>query len=337
MTNNGNLWSVSATIPQHDLTRVEEILIQALGNGSGRQDKTGDTILAVTTNTISSSTASEADQLWRVEFLCSEEPNIEDLASACRELNSTGISIKPRIQRVPNQDWVIASQQMDKPVRAGRYFIHTSHYGGAKPPGAIRLVVDAGPAFGTGTHESTYGCLIALDDLAKRIQISNPLDLGTGTGILSMAVSRTWRCRVLAVDIDPCAIEFARATATLNNLHRHMELMVSEGCQHQRVIRGKPYDLIVANILAGPLIWMAGDIWRHLAPGGRVILSGLLQHQERRVLAPYRLNRMVLEKRIRIRGWSTLMLRAPSRLRRKSLLRPTGPVLLPDSSEIPFL
>ena len=337
MTNNGNLWSVSATIPQHHLTRVEETLTQALSDEPGLLDKIGDTILAVITNAISNSAVVESHQLWRVEFLCSEEPDIEDLARAGRELNDTGISIKPRIQRVPNQDWVVASQQTNKPVRAGRYFVHASHYGGAKPPGAIRLVVDAGPAFGTGTHESTYGCLIALDDLAKRTHISNPLDLGTGTSILSMAVSRTWRCRVLAVDIDPCAIEFARVTATLNNLQRHIELMVSEGCQHHRVIRGKPYDLIVANILAGPLIWMAGDIGRHLAPGGRVILSGLLQHQERRVLAPYRLNRMVLEKCIRIKGWSTLMLRAPSRLRRKSISRPIGPVSLPDSSEIPFL
>ena len=332
-----DLWSVSATIPHNYLACVEETLARALNGQSDLLEEAGATILAVTTNALSNNAITESHQLWRVEFLCNEEPNIEGLARASKELSATGINIKPRIQRIPDQDWVYASQQTVKPVRAGRYFVHTSHYSGAKPPGAISLNVDAGPAFGTGTHESTYGCLIALDDLAKRTRISNPLDLGTGTGILSMAVSRTWHCRVLAVDIDPGAVAFARATAASNNLHKHLELMVSEGCQHHRVIRGKPYDLIIANILAGPLIWMAGDIRRHLAPGGRVILSGILQHQERRVLAPYRLNRMVLEKRIRIRGWSTLMMRTPSNVRHKSLSRPIMPVSLPDTPEIPFL
>tara|TARA_B100000029_G_C17575892_1_gene958147 strand:- start:1467 stop:2480 length:1014 start_codon:yes stop_codon:yes gene_type:complete len=337
MTDGGNLWSVSATIARHAVTRVEETLTQALGGKSGPFEEAGDTILAVTTNALSDSAKVESHQLWRVEFLCRTEPDIEALARASRELDADGISLKPRIERVPDQDWVVASQQSNKPIRAGRYFVHASHFDGVRPPGAVRLVVDAGPAFGTGTHESTYGCLIALNDLAKRTQITSPLDLGTGTGILSMAVSKTWHCRVLAVDIDPQAVAFARVTAAQNNLRRQLEFVVSEGCRHHRVIRDKPYDLIVANILAGPLIWMAGDIGRHLAPGGRVILSGLLQHQERRVLAPYRLNRMVLEKRIRIRGWSTMMLRTPSRTRHKTLSRPTAPVTLPGSSEVPFM
>ena len=245
-----------------------------------------DTVLAVTSNALNDSATIESHQLWRVELLCSEEPDVSDLASSIRELGDAGITIKPRIQRVPDRDWVVSSQQASQPVRAGRYFVHASHYKGPKPPGAVTLVVNAGPAFGTGTHESTYGCLIALDDLAKRVRIKRPLDLGAGSGILSMAVCRTWNCRVLGVDIDPRAVAFAHTTSLFNHLHRQIDFLVSNGCRHRRVSERKPYDLIIANILAAPLMWMAGDIGQHLAPGGRVILSGLLRQQERRVLAP---------------------------------------------------
>ena len=336
MANDVDLWTIAVTMARNDLARVEESLTRALSGEANFLDDVSDTVLAVTSNALSDSATIESRQLWRVEFLCSEEPDVSALASSIRELNDSGITVKPRIQRVPDRDWVVSSQQASQPVRAGRYFVHASHYKGTKPPGAVTLIVNAGPAFGTGTHESTYGCLIALDDLAKRARIKRPLDLGAGSGILSMAVCRTWNCRVLGVDIDPRAVEFARATSLLNHLHRQVDFLVSNGCHHRRVSEKKPYDLIIANILAAPLMWMAGDIGQHLAPGGRVILSGLLRQQERRVLAPYRLNRMTLEKRIRIRGWSTLVLRGPSGARRKILHRPASRRSLPESSEVSF-
>lgn len=331
-----DLWTVAVTIARNDLARVEKSLTRALSGDADLLDRVSDTVLAVTSTALSDSATIESHQLWRIELLCSEEPDVSDLASSIRELGDAGITIKPRIQRVPDRDWVVSSQQASQPVRAGRYFVHASHYKGPKPPGAVTLVVNAGPAFGTGTHESTYGCLIALDDLAKRARIKRPLDLGAGSGILSMAICRTWNCRVLGVDIDPRAVAFAHTTSLFNHLHRQIDFLVSNGCRHRRVSERKPYDLIIANILAAPLMWMAGDIGQHLAPGGRVILSGLLRQQERRVLAPYRLNRMVLEKRIRIRGWSTLVLQSPSSAMRKTIHSPASRISLPDWSEVSF-
>ena len=336
MATDVDLWTVAVTIARNDLAQAEESLTRALSGDADLLDGDSDTVLAVTSNALSDSATIEAHQLWRVEIMCSEEPDVSALASSIRELGDAGITVKPRIQRVPDRDWVVSSQQSSKPVRAGRFFVHASHYKGVIPPGAVTLTVNAGPAFGTGTHESTYGCLIALDDLAKRLRIKRPLDLGAGSGILSMAVCRTWNCRVLGVDIDPRAIEFAQTAARLNHLHRKIDFAMSNGCYHHRVSKNKPYDLIVANILAAPLIWMARDIGKHLAPGGRVILSGLLRQQERRVLFPYRFNRMVLEKRIRIRGWSTLVLRGPSRAMRKTIPRPASRNSFPESSEVSF-
>ena len=336
MATDVDLWTVAVTIARNDLARVEESLTRALSGKTDLLDGDSDTVVAVTSNALSDSATIESHQLWRIELMCSKEPDVGALARSIRELGDGGITVKPRIQRVPDRDWVVSSQQTSQPVRAGRFFVHAGHYKGAKPPGAVTLTVNAGPAFGTGTHESTYGCLIAIDDLAKRVRIKRPLDLGAGSGILSMAVGRTWNCRVLGVDIDPRAVAFAQTTAQLNHLHRQIEFAVSNGCRHHRISRNKPYDLIVANILAAPLMWMARDIGQHLAPGGRVILSGLLRQQERRVLFPYRFNRMILEKRIRIRGWSTLVLRGPSSAMRKTLRRPASRNSLPEASEVSF-
>ena len=336
MSGHEDLWNVTVTVAQSDVGRVEESLARALGGHAYVLNGPGDTVLAITTNALTDSAKTEAHRLWRVDILCADEPDVGALAQSIRELGNSGITVKPRVERVLHQDWVRASQSTYKPIRAGRFFVHPSHHTGAPTTGAVELIVDAGPAFGTGTHESTFGCLIALDDLAKRDRIECPLDLGAGTGILSMAMSRAWNCPVLGVDIDPRAVAFARSTAVINRLHRQIDFVVSNGCRHHKVFKGKPYDLVVANILADPLVWMARDIKRHLAPGGRVILSGLLQRQERRVLAPYRLNRMYLENRIRIRGWSTLVLRRPSKAIRRTLPHRVSRVAVPEISEVGF-
>ena len=309
MRRDTNLWRITATVARDHVTRVEESVGRALGGDAYAEDGPGEAVLAVTTLALTENPRSEAHRLWRVEFLCRQEPDVAALGQSIRELATSEISIKPRIERVAPQDWVRSVQSKYKPVRAGRFLVSPSHHAGRPTTGAIHLMVDAGPAFGTGTHESTLGCLVALDDLAKRDKFERPLDLGAGTGILSMAMSRAWHCQVLGVDIDPHAIAYARATVRLNQLHQRVQFVEADGCRHSRVVAGTPYDLIVANILADPLVWMANDIKRHLAPGGRVILSGLLRHQERQVLAPYRIGRLMLENCFRIRGWSTLVLR----------------------------
>ena len=313
MASGANLWSVRATIAKGAVARVEESLTCALGGRECVLEGPGDRILAVMANALGDDTTNGPHRLWCVEILCAMEPDAAALARSMRELDAGGIGIEPRVRRVLDRDWLISSRSSSEPVRAGRFFVRASDHDGPKPSGAIELIVNGGPAFGTGTHESTRGCLIAIDDLAKRDRIRRPLDLGTGTGILAMAMCRAWNCRVLGVDIDPCAIGFARRVACVNRLHRQVEFVVGDGCRHRKVSEGGPYDLIVANILAAPLIGMAKDIGRRVSPGGRVVLSGILTHQGHRVFAAYRRNHMCLEKRVGLGGWTTLVLRRPPR------------------------
>ena len=312
MASGANLWSVRATVPQGAVARVEESLTRALCGPEGVLEGPGDRILAVTANALGDDTTDGPHRLWRVDVLCATEPDAAALARAARELAAAGIGMKPRVRRVPDRDWSIPSRSSSEPVRAGRFFVRASAHDGPRPGGAVELIVNGGPAFGTGTHESTRGCLIAIDDLAKRERgVERPLDLGTGTGILAMAMCRVWNRRVLGVDVDPRAVDFARRVAGVNRLRHRVEFVVGDGCRHRRVSAGGPYDLIVANILAAPLIAMARDVGPRVSPGGRVILSGILTHQERRVFAAYRRNRVRLERRIELGGWTTLVLRRP--------------------------
>ena len=318
MASGANLWNVRATVAKGAVARVEESLTRALSCRGSVLEGPGDRILAVTANALGDDAADGPHRLWRVEILCAMEPDAAALAHSARELAAVGIGMEPRARRVPDRDWALFSRSSSEPVRVGRFFVRASDYDGPRPGGAIELIVNGGPAFGTGAHESTRGCLIAIDDLAKRRRIRRPLDLGTGTGILAMAMCRAWNRRVLGVDVDPQAVGFARRVARVNRLRRRVEFVTGDGCRHERVSGGGPYDLIAANILAAPLIGMAKDVGRRVSPGGRVILSGILTHQERRVLAAYRRNRMRLEKRIVLGGWTTLVLRRPPRDARAS-------------------
>ena len=314
MASGANLWSVRATVPQGAVVRVEESLTRALCGPESVLEGPGDRVLAVTANALGDDTTDGPHRLWRVDVLCATEPDAAALARSVRELDAAGIGMKPRVRRVPDRDWSIPSRSSSEPVRAGRFFVRASDHDGPRPGGAIELIVNGGPAFGTGKHESTRGCLIAIDDLAKRKRgVGRSLDLGTGTGILAMAMCRVWNRRVLGVDVDPRAVEFARRGAGINRLRHQVEFVVGDGCRHRRISEGGPYDLIVANILAAPLIAMARDIGPLVSPGGRVILSGILTHQERRVFAAYRRNRVRLERRIELGGWTTLVLRRPPR------------------------
>ncbi|MEQ9607155.1 MAG: 50S ribosomal protein L11 methyltransferase, partial [Kiloniellaceae bacterium] len=162
---------------------------------------------------------------------------------------------------------------------------------------------------GTGRHETTRGCLLALQDIAKRRQASVILDMGCGSGVLAMAAARLWPCRVLGVDNDAPSIRVAQENLEANGVADAVTLLCGDGFRDARVRQAGPYDLILANILAEPLCRMAGDVKRHLAPGGLVILSGLLTTQERQVTARYRAAGLVLVTRYRLAEWSTLVLK----------------------------
>lgn len=215
----------------------------------------------------------------------------------------------PRLEKLPARDWVRENQESFPPRRTGRYFVYGSHYRVGVPTGTIGLLIDAATAFGTGEHASTAGCLMALDRLARHRRARRILDMGAGTGILAIAAAKTFTRSVLAVDIDPGSVRAARKNASRNGVARRVFPFWSPGYRSRRVRAGRPYDLILANILARPLALMARDLRRALAPGGIAVLAGLLDWQEPLVLSAHRMQRLSLVRRIAIDGWRTLILR----------------------------
>jgi ribosomal protein L11 methyltransferase len=205
---------------------------------------------------------------------------------------------------VAERDWLAENRRAFPPQRIARFLVHGSHWCEPIPPGTIGLEIDAATAFGTGEHPSTRGCLLAFDRLARGRRFRRPRDVGTGSGILAIAAAKTLRRAVLASDIDPVSVRVARHHARRNGIAQLVRIECVAGAG-----RGRGRDLVFANILARPLMLMARDLARGVAPGGRVILSGLLRRQEAGVVAAYRAQRLALDCRIVIDGWSTLVLR----------------------------
>lgn len=258
---------------------------------------------------------------WLLEAYFDERPD-RITADMLKALLPSAAGADPRIEKVPDEDWVALSQQGLEPIRAGRFFVHTPAHRGAAPAGAVAFEIDAGRAFGTGHHETTTGCLLALDRLKREgAAFGNLADVGTGTGLLAFAAMALWPpARAVASDIDPVAVEVAHANAVANGIpigraRGRIELVVAPGLDHLRLKARSPYDLVVANILAGPLIELAPQIAAALAPGGTLMLAGLLDQQEGRVLAAYRRQGMVPRFTVREGEWPTLVLRKRRRTR----------------------
>lgn len=248
---------------------------------------------------------------WRYEGYCDGPPDQDALVSTIALTSLQAGCKEPEFtcEQLPDIDWVSENQKSFREIEAGRFFIHPSMYEGIIPSGSWPLKIDAATAFGTGEHDTTKGCLLAIHDLAKHFTPENPLDLGCGSGILAMGMARAWKCHVLASDIDPEAVRVTEYNARQNNLHKNITAVTSAGFRERALNDFAPYDLIVANILANPLKKIAKDLGRNLETGGYVILSGLLVSQETFVLRNYRLQNMTLEKRYRNNGWSALLLR----------------------------
>jgi len=242
-----------------------------------------------------------------------QEPPRESELRAClaAAAEAAGTAVPEiRIAALADTDWVAESQSNLPAVRAGRFYLHGSHVTAPPPPASIPLLIDANVAFGTGRHETTRGCLLALEGLAKAgFRPRRLLDLGCGSGILALGMAKLWRRAVLAADNDPAAVAVARVNARINRAAGWVRPLVSEGYRHRLLRASGPFDLIVANILAEPLAEMAADLRTHLAPGGRAVLSGLLIGQERLVLNPHRAQGLRLLRRLRLAEWSTLVLR----------------------------
>lgn len=211
------------------------------------------------------------------------------------------------LEPVAQTDWAAASRAAFPPLQIGRYFIHPGDWTGPLPPGAIGLGVDAGLAFGSGRHGSTAGCLLALDALARR-RFRAPLDLGCGSGILAVAMAKTWSVPVVAADIDGDAVRVTRENARGNGVAPWIRAVRVDGCGAPAIRRAGPFDLIVANILARPLKRMAGDIAACLASGGRLVLAGFVESEGAGILAGYRRHGAWLVSRTVVEGWLTLTL-----------------------------
>jgi ribosomal protein L11 methyltransferase len=224
---------------------------------------------------------------WLIHAYFEHPPSEDELA----ELAKLGRD-QPLVEQLGEADWVTMSQAGLQPIRAGRFTVHTPTH--APDAGRINFEIDAGLAFGTGQHATTAGCLAALDKLETGGKsFANIADIGTGTGLLAFAALALWpEARCIATDIDPVAIEVARDNAAINRVrlgHGAGELLLAQadGMASPMLAARAPFDLIVANILAGPLVELASDFARALALGGTVILAGLLDTQAEGVIAAY--------------------------------------------------
>lgn len=214
------------------------------------------------------------------------------------------------VSELPEVDWVAHVRRELSPVTAGRFFVHGSHDADKVPPGAEALCIEAAMAFGTGHHDTTRGCLLAFDRMLAAGEAPERIaDIGCGTAVLAMAAARVLRGVVLASDIDPVAVETAQANVLANGLAGRVECVLAEGFGHPLLHDAAPYDLVFANILKQPLIELAPDMARHLAPGGQAILSGILTGQADEVAAAYATAGMPLRHREDLGDWTTLVVR----------------------------
>ena len=241
----------------------------------------------------------DADQ-WRIDVYTDGPPDGALVNTILRLLNHTGPT--PKAQPLPDEDWVTLSQQGLEPVRAGRFYVHTSNDAPDPTPGITNFQIDASQAFGTGHHDTTAGCMEALDRLKQQgVHVDNLIDIGTGTGLLAFAAMTLWpRAVALATDIDPVSVAVTADNARINGFPLgtqpgEIALVVSDGTQHPLIGGCAPYDLVIANILAGPLITLAPAIASIIAPGGKLILAGLLDIQQKDVIRAYRRQRFRLD------------------------------------------
>jgi ribosomal protein L11 methyltransferase len=251
------------------------------------------------------------DGLWSIEAYF-EQGEPAELTELLRDqIGADAFGAPLRVEALPETDWIAAGLAALPPVAAGRFLVHGSHHRGRLPAGRLTIEIDAGLAFGTGHHASTAGCLIVLDGLLRARRFANPLDLGTGSGVLAIALAKVLRRPVLAGDIDPVAAEVAAANARKNGVGALVRVLTAAGIRDSAIRARAPFDLAVANILAEPLMRLAPELAPLIAPNGILVLSGLLPHQRGRVIAPYAAQGLKLLSARIFSGWSVLTLRRP--------------------------
>jgi ribosomal protein L11 methyltransferase len=245
---------------------------------------------------------------WEIAVHMQGAANETRLRDLVRVAAGNDAALALRFEAVNDTDWVRQSLEGLKPVRAGRFLVHGAHDRGRVQSNDLGIEIEAALAFGTGHHGTTRGCLMALDGLSRRRAFRRVLDIGTGSGVLAIAAAKRLRTRVVASDIDRVAVDAARNNARLNR-SPHIAFIHAPGAGARAITQHKPFDLIFANILLGPLTRLAVPIRRLAARNARVVLSGLLPAHANAAIAHYTAQGFRLERRIRLDGWMTLVLR----------------------------
>jgi ribosomal protein L11 methyltransferase len=289
----GTSWKVSLPC-----TRAEAEAID------GASDLTIDAVLMTTEE------VEDDVERWRLDAYLEQEPDAATLATL-HALVPSASGHDPVVERLSDQDWVAMSQAGLEPIREGRFVVHTSAHPVAPPAGGRAFLIEAGQAFGTGHHGTTSGCLAMLDALASAGRdFAKVIDVGTGTGLLAFAAVDLWPgATVVATDIDPVAIAVTRENAARNDI-AGVALFVADGARHPDIDAAAPYDLVIANILAGPLVSMAPELAAIAAPDAVIVLAGLLETQRETVVAAYAACGCTLEAIDRRGDWTVLRLRA---------------------------
>jgi ribosomal protein L11 methyltransferase len=284
---------------------------------------------------VAASAFEQPDGHWSLALHFSHHPDETAVRALIASVAGTATADTLVFDTLSPTDWVRKSLEGLTPVEAGRFVVHGAHHRAGVRANRTGIQIEAALAFGTGHHGTTRGCLLALDALVKarrrrRKAPGSPalrrragrkagvLDIGTGTGVLAIAAARTLRRPVLASDIDPRAVAIARENTRINRAGASIEVIHAAGLGAAAFRSRAPYGLVFANILLEPLIQLATPISRLLAPGGYVVLSGLLTAQAGPALACYLARGLVLVRRIRLEGWATLVLSRPRRARRRT-------------------
>ena len=260
------------------------------------------------------SEAEDDESVWRLDAYFEGKPSPAAI-KLLRTLVPSAGGVKPQVEALPDEDWVTISQQGLEPVTAGRFHVRNIADDPGLP-GHVNLLIEAGRAFGTGQHETTAGCLAMLDRMRRvGMRFRNVADIGTGTGLLAFAALTLWpRAYAIASDIDPVAVDISADNARANGITLgdgpgRLALVSAAGADHVALTGRAPYDLLIANILAGPLIELAPSLCALVEDGGSVVLAGLLNEQADAVIAAYRRQGMRLAERSDRGDWPTLHLR----------------------------
>jgi len=252
-----------------------------------------------------------ADTIVLVEAFAVHAPASDQLDTLLREAAAAArlSGLQADVAFVPARDWLAENRRAFPPVAAGRFHIRGTHETAPPPPGATIITLDAATAFGSGTHGSTRGCLLALDGIARQPVRGRGLDLGCGSGILAIGMAAGLGLDVVASDTDPEAVRVTTVNAKANRVARSIKAVVADGVDNPLLRRRAPFAVVCANILAKPLIRMAQGVRGAVGAGGWLVLSGLLEADEARIQHAYRGQGLGLSRRIRLDGWSTLVFR----------------------------